>query len=233
MTNAVDGVRGRLFLRNEQTGELKYLMWVEQKGHDFYWGSPFPAPDMPSATFGPGEDLTISVPADLDQLPRAYMKTSFHRSGHMHVTSNGSGAQAVRNAYVGKVTDFPKPTLFAAIMTVPASGAPHTGNPRKHRRAARTLLIPDEHWHKRWYFDFSFAPEGCLAEPWGAYGFEEGTFPAVLESVFLSRGLGLVMVIRAAPMSDELSAWRPEQTILIRATPEVPSVEGQLQDSDA
>jgi hypothetical protein len=107
-------------------------------------------------------------------------------------------------------------------MTVPASGAPYAGNPRKGKKAARTLVIADEHWHKRLYFDFSFAPEGCVAEPWEGFGFEPGAFPATQESVFLSRDLGLLMVIRAAPMSDELSAWHPEQTLLIRVTPEAP-----------
>lgn len=225
MTKTVNGIRGRIFLRNALTGESTYLMWVEQQGEDFYWGSPYPAPDVPSATFASGEDITITIPQDLDQLPRAHMKTSFHRSGHMHVTTNGSGAQEVRNTYVGKVTDFRQPTMFAAIMTVPASGPAHTGNPRKGRKAARTLVIPDEHWGKRFYFDFSFATEGCLAEPWGAFGFEEGAFPEIQESVFLNRDLGLLMVIRAAPMSDEMSAWRPEQTILLRVTPEAPGIE--------
>jgi hypothetical protein len=229
MTKTFEGVRGRIFLRNDLTGELKYLMWAEQKGEDFYWGSPYPAPDMPSATFGPDEDITITIPQNLEKLPRASMKTSFHRSGHMHVTTDGSGAQEVRNTYVGKVTDFRKPTLFAAIMTVPACGDPHTANPRKNRRAARTLVVPDEHWHKRLYFDFSFAPEGCHAETWGAFGLEEGLFPVIQDSVFLSRDFGLLMVIRAAPMSDELSAWRPEQTIILRVTPEAPGVEDQGQ----
>lgn len=229
MTKTFEGVRGRIFLRNDLTGELKYLMWAEQKGEDFYWGSPYPAPDMPSATFGPDEDITITIPQNLEKLPRASMKTSFHRSGHMHVTTDGSGAQEVRNTYVGKVTDFRKPTLFAAIMTVPACGDPHTANPRKNRRAARTLVVPDEHWHKRLYFDFSFAPEGCHAKTWGAFGLEEGLFPVIQDSVFLSRDFGLLMVIRAAPMSDELSAWRPEQTIILRVTPEAPGVEDQGQ----
>lgn len=232
MTNVVDGVRGRFLLRNARTQELKYLMWVEQKGEDFYWGSPLPAPDMPSATFGPDEDIKVVIPDDLDQLPQASMKTSFHRSGHMHVTTDGSGSQEVRNVYVGKVTEYGKPTVFAAVMTVPASGAPHTTNPRKGKRAARTLEIPDEHWHTRFYFDFSFAPEGCLAEPWAAFEFADGELPTIQESVFLSRRLGLLMVIRAAPMSDEWSAWRPEQTVLVRVTPEAPDPQGQFHRSD-
>lgn len=231
VTKTIEVVRGRIFLGNALTGELKNLMWVEQKGDDFYWGSPYPAPDVASAAFGPGEDITIEIPEDLDQLPLANMKTSFHRSGHMHVTTNGSGAQEVRNTYVGKVTEFRKPTMFAAILTVPASGAPYAANPRKGRKAARTLLIPDELWHDRLYFDFSFAPEGCLAEPWEGIGFEESTFPEIQESVFLSRDLGLLMVVRAAAMSEELSAWRPEQTVIIRVTPEAPSVQGGLRGS--
>lgn len=225
MTFSVDGVKGRIFLRNASTDDLKYLMWVEQKGEDFYWGSPYPVPDIPSATFGPGEDITVTIPEDFERLPRASMKTSFHRSGHMHVTTNGSGAQEVHDTYVGKLTEFRQPTLFAAIMTVPESIAPHTANPRKGSRAARTLTMSDDHWRQRWYFDFSFAPEGCVAEPWGAFGFEEGTYPAIQESVFLSRDLGLLMVMRAAPMSAESSAWRPEQTILIRVTPEAPGAQ--------
>jgi hypothetical protein len=233
MASTIDGVRGRVFLRNALSGELKYLMWVEQKGEDFYWGSPDPAPDVPSATFGPGEDITITIPENLEQLPLAHMKTSFHASGHMHVTTNGSGAQELRNTYVGKITDFRVPTLFAAIMTVPASGATHARDPRRSQRAARTLTIPDDHWHKRWYFDFSFAPEGCLAEPWGAFGFEAGTFPPIQESVFLNRDLGLLMVIRAAPTSEELSAWQPEQTILILVTPDAPRIDVQDPGSRA
>lgn len=213
------GVRGRVFLRNVDTGDLHYLIWVELRGEDFFWGSPHPAPDVASTRFGPGEEMTIAVSEVFDELPRAIMKTSYHRSGVMHVTSNGSGAQEVRDTYVGKVTSFRGPTLFAALITaVPKTRARYTRKPGRGGAEVRILDVPDSYWSKRLYVDFALTPQGSFGQ-WPGIGFTEGLFPDIQATPFLSEELNLVMVIRAAPVTDEMSAWQPDKDIVFLMTP--------------
>ena len=120
-------LRGRILLRNADTGALTYLLWVELRGRDFYWGSPGPAPDMPSVRSVPGETWSYTVPDNFRDLPTASMKTSVHESGVTHVTTDGSGAQALADTYVGPITSFREPTMFAAMYTAAQRGHGLTG----------------------------------------------------------------------------------------------------------
>ncbi|QOR71359.1 hypothetical protein IM660_03405 [Ruania alkalisoli] len=212
-------LRGRIFLRNATTQSMCYVIWIELRGTNFYWGIPHPTPDLPSTRIVPGQPTAITVPADFGRFPRASAKTSFHASGVTHVTSDGNGSQVLRDTYVGPITDFREPTLFAAMYTaVLGKRHPYPRNPGRGGVSAHILDIPESHWNRRWYVDFSLTPSGAYP-PWPGVFLKDGVAPRVQTTPFLSEELDLILVVRATPIEGELNSWQPDKDLLVRVTP--------------
>lgn len=215
----VKRVRARVFMRNAETKSVRYLLWVELRGHDFYWGTPDKAPDIPSTRLVPGQSISITVPHNYASLPKASFKTSFHASGVTHVTSDGSGVLESQDTYVGPVTSFTRPTMFAAMLTAVPSATPnHTKRLGRGGDAAKVLEVEDKYWDCRWYFDFSVTPAGTFELP-PAVMMPDGYLPPVLDTPFLSEELDLIMVIRGTPVGDQTNSWQPDKTLIALVTP--------------
>jgi hypothetical protein len=201
---------------------MRYLIWVELRGEDFFWGSPHSGPDVPSTRLVPGQATAISVPEDYADLPKASLKTTIHKSGVTHVTTDGSGAQAIADEYVGSVTSFTEPTMFAALFTaVPEATADYTRNPRRGGRDACVLDVQPDYWGCRWYFDFLLTPAGTFNRLPDPVMMPEGFQPPVLVTPSLSKELDLILVIRGTPIGDDLNNWQPDKNLLVLATPPV------------
>jgi hypothetical protein len=205
----------RIFLRNKETEALRYLLWVKLRGEDFFWGSPRPAPDQPSIRLEPGDWTDVSVADDFADLPMASFKTSFHSSGVTHVTTTGSGAQELRDTYVGPISDLQEPTLFAALITaVPAAREDYVRSLTRGGARALVLDVPESQWTVRWYLDFSITPEGTF-ESWPSALLRGGGQLPVSAFQSLSEELDLLIVVRAAPIGDELNEWQPDKDLLV------------------
>lgn len=198
----------RLFLQRDTKEDYRYIAWFELRDRDFYWGPPWPVPDIEGISFA-GTSLSIMVPSDLDKLPRARWKASRHASGVMHVNTDGSGALHSGDAYVGPIEDIRAPTIFAALIDKhPSNYPPCRGSLTRGGSSALVIRIPESQWNARQYLEFYLSPAGSFPTPTPMLRFDRPLrdTPACQS---LDPDLDVVLAVRHATLGKAFSDWRP------------------------
>jgi hypothetical protein len=204
------GRKLRMFYQRGNRPDYRYIAWFELRGKDFYWGPGVQAPDIEAVSFA-GMSVSVDVPEDLDALPRANWKASLHKSGVMHVNTDGSGRLQQRDVYLGSVDDLDHPSVFAALLDKqPGAHEAYTKSLTRGGCAALVLRLSESQWRCRQYFEFFLTPSGTYPAPPAVIS---GISTESLNAPPLTHSFGpepdLSLAVRHGTMGPDFSQWRP------------------------
>lgn len=159
--NIPDQIRIRILFK---TGENEYrkFYWFEMKDNEMYWGQSMKAQQY-MAPFKTDEknQVRIQIPKNFDKLEKVFQKYSFHKSGQVHIKTNGEKAYEKLSIWCNKET-IKEPKRFFIVATKAIQNYPlyTKTNLIANNTSALILGLSPQILEKRLYIEFYLSPLG-------------------------------------------------------------------------
>lgn len=201
----------RLVFKFSNEDDFNKFYWFRMNNGELYWGNPKKSRLHHYDIKPENQTAQITIPENIDDFPLVESKTSYHKSGEVHIKKifdNGEVSYEGKNKWLLK-DEINKPVnILTVISAVINLHKEKIVNPNRKKHHSIRIHIPENCLDKRFYMECYLCPEG-------KFDFPEPLLKVQIphENIAtMSLSQNIILVIRFAIL-DVLTDWHPEKEI--------------------